>query len=92
MFIFRQPGANIVATVDRVRDVLPQLRASIPASIDMMILNDRTTTIRASVRDVQRTMAISIGLVIMVVFIFLRSFRTTLIPSISVPVSLVGSL
>jgi multidrug efflux pump len=91
MFIFRQPGANIVATVDRIYKVLPQLKASIPASIDMMILNDRTTTIRASVRDVQRTMAISIGLVIMVVFIFLRSFRTTLIPSISVPVSLVGT-
>src|SRR5271155_1119417 len=91
MFIFRQPGANIVATVDRIRDVLPQLRASIPASIEMRILNDRTTTIRASVRDVQRTMAISIGLVIMVFFIFLRSFRTALIPSISVPVSLIGT-
>jgi multidrug efflux pump len=91
VFINRQPGANIVETVDRIREVLPQLKASIPASIDMMILSDRTTTIRASVRDVQRTMAISIGLVIMVVFVFLRSFRTTLIPSISVPVSLVGS-
>jgi len=91
MFIFRQPGANIVATVDRIYAVLPQLKASIPASIEMRILNDRTTTIRASVRDVQRTMAISIGLVIMVVFIFLRSFRTTLIPSISVPVSLIGT-
>jgi multidrug efflux pump len=91
MFIFRQPGANIVATVDRIRAVLPQLKASIPASIEMRVLNDRTTTIRASVRDVQRTMAISIGLVIMVVFIFLRSFRTTLIPSISVPVSLIGT-
>jgi multidrug efflux pump len=91
VFINRQPGANIVATVDRIRDVLPQLKASMPASIDVMILNDRTTTIRASVRDVQRTMAISIGLVILVVFIFLRSFRTTLIPSISVPVSLVGT-
>jgi multidrug efflux pump len=91
MFIFRQPGANIVATVDRIYKVLPQLKASIPASIEMTVLNDRTTTIRASVRDVQRTMAISIGLVILVVFIFLRSFRTTLIPSISVPVSLVGT-
>jgi multidrug efflux pump len=91
MFIFRQPGANIVETVDRIRAVLPQLKASIPAAIEMMILNDRTTTIRASVRDVQRTMSISIGLVILVVFIFLRSVRTTLIPSISVPVSLVGT-
>jgi multidrug efflux pump len=91
VFINRQPGANIVETVDRIRGVLPQLKASMPASIDMLILNDRTTTIRASVRDVQRTMAISIGLVILVVFIFLRSFRTTLIPSISVPISLVGT-
>src|SRR5271170_5080509 len=91
VFINRQPGANIVETVDRIRAVLPQLKASIPASIDMMILNDRTTTIRASVRDVQRTMGISIALVIMVVFVFLRSVRTTLIPSISVPVSLVGT-
>ena len=91
VYINRQPGANIVATVDAVREVLPQLKASIPASIDMTILSDRTTTIRASVHDVQRTMAISIGLVILVVFVFLRSVRTTLIPSISVPVSLVGT-
>jgi multidrug efflux pump len=91
LYINRQPGANIVETVDRVREVLPQLRASIPASINLMVLSDRTITIRASVRDVQRTMAISIGLVIMVVFIFLRSWRTTLIPSICVPISLVGT-
>ena len=91
MYINRQPGANIVETVDRVRAVLPQLRASIPASIDLMVLSDRTITIRASVHSVQITMAISVGLVIMVVFIFLRSFRTTLIPSISVPVSLIGT-
>ncbi|HML18422.1 MAG TPA: efflux RND transporter permease subunit [Bryobacteraceae bacterium] len=91
VYINRQPGANIVATVDAVRAVLPQLKASIPASINLLILSDRSTTIRASVRSVQQTMAISIGLVIMVVFIFLRSVRTTLIPSISVPVSLVGT-
>jgi multidrug efflux pump len=91
VYINRQPGANIVATVDRVLEVLPQLKASIPASISMTVLSDRTTTIRASVHDVQRTMSISIGLVIMVVFIFLRSWRTTLIPSICVPVSLVGT-
>ena len=91
MFIFRQPGANIVETVDRVLAVLPQLKARIPASINVRVLSDRTTTIRASVRDVQRTMAISMGLVIMVVFVFLRSVRTTLIPAVAVPVSLVGT-
>jgi multidrug efflux pump len=91
VFIFRQPAANIIDTVDRVKAVLPQLKASIPASIEMTILNDRTTTIRASVRDVQRTMMISMSLVIMVVFLFLRSVRTTLIPAVVVPVSLVGT-
>ncbi len=91
IYIFRQPGANIVETVEAVRAILPMLQASIPASIEMKVLMDRTTTIRASVRDVQRTMAISMGLVILVVFFFLRSARTTLIPAISVPVSLVGS-
>ena len=91
VFIYRQPGANIVETVDGVYDVLPQLRASIPASIDLEVLSDRTITIRASVRDVQRTMAISIGLVILVVFFFLRSVRATLIPAIAVPVSLIGT-
>jgi multidrug efflux pump len=91
VYINRQPGANIVATVDRVRDVLPVLQASMPASITTQILSDRTTTIRASVRDVQRTMSISIGLVILVVFVFLRSVRTTLIPSVAVPASLVGT-
>ncbi len=91
IYINRQPGANIVATVDSVLEILPLLKASIPASIEMKVLADRTTTIRASVSDVQRTMAISISLVIMVVFIFLRSVRATLIPSICVPVSLIGT-
>ena len=91
LVIFRQPQANIVATVDRVRALMPQLKASIPASIDMVVIMDRTTTIRASVADVQRTMAISISLVIMVVFVFLKSWRTTLIPAIAVPVSLVST-
>jgi multidrug efflux pump len=91
MYIFRQPGANIVETVDSVRAILPMLQASIPASIDVQVLADRTITIRASVKDVQRTMAISMGLVIMVVFVFLRSVRTTLIPAIAVPVSLIGT-
>jgi multidrug efflux pump len=91
LIIFRQPQANIVATVDRVRALMPQLQASIPPSINMFVIMDRTTTIRASVHDVQRTMAISISLVIMVVFIFLKSWRTTLIPAIAVPVSLVAT-
>jgi multidrug efflux pump len=91
VFIFRQPDANIIDTVDRVKAVLPQLKASIPASINVDVLSDRTTTIRASVRDVERTMGISMGLVIMVVFLFLRSVRTTLIPSVVVPTSLVAT-
>ena len=89
--INRQPGANIVETVDRILAVLPQLMASMPGSIQMRVLNDRSTTIRSSVRDLQRTMAISVGLVIMVVFVFLRSARTTMIPGIAVPVSLIGT-
>ena len=89
--INRQPGANIVETVDRIRAVLPTLRAQIPAAIRLETIQDRTLTIRASIRDVQRTMSISMGLVIMVVFIFLRSARTTFIPSVAVPVSLVGT-
>jgi len=91
MFIFRQPGANIVETVDRVLSVLPMLRASLPASVNLRVVSDRTTTIRGSVRDVQFTMAISMALVIMVVFVFLRSVKTTLIPAIAVPVSLIGT-
>ncbi|HLW75872.1 MAG TPA: efflux RND transporter permease subunit, partial [Bryobacteraceae bacterium] len=91
MFIFRQPGANIVDTVSAVRDILPQLRASLPASIDLEVISDRTTTIRGSIHDVQRTMGISMGLVILVVFVFLRSWRTTLIPAIAVPTSLIGT-
>ena len=89
--INRQPGANIVDTVDRILEVLPSLKASLPASMDITILSDRTTTIRASVRTVEQTMAISVSLVIMVVFIFLRSIPTTLIPTVVVPTSLVGT-
>ncbi len=92
VYIFRQPQANIIDTVDRVKAILPLVTASIPAAINVRVLSDRTTTIRASVRDVQRTMAISMGLVIMVVFLFLRSVRTTVIPALVVPVSLVGTL
>ncbi|MGB7760421.1 MAG: multidrug efflux RND transporter permease subunit [Bryobacteraceae bacterium] len=89
--IFRQPGANIIDTVDRIRATLPQLKASIPQSIDVTVAMDQTTTIRASVRDVERTLIVSILLVILVVFLFLRSPRTTFIPSVAVPVSLIGT-
>jgi len=91
IIIFRQPGANIIDTVDRIRAVLPALKASIPAAIDSEIVMDRTLTIRASVRDVERNLMISISLVILVVFVFLRSVRATFIPSVAVPVSLIGT-
>jgi len=91
VIIFRQPGANIIATVDRVRAQLPYIQASIPLGIDTTIVLDRTTTIRASVSDVERSLLISIGLVILVVFVFLRNGRATLIPAVAVPVSLVGT-
>jgi multidrug efflux pump len=91
VIIFRQPGANIIQTVDNIRNQLPFLQASIPQGIDTTIVLDRTTTIRASVSDVERTLMISVGLVILVVFLFLRNGRATLIPSIAVPVSLIGT-
>ena len=91
LIIFRQPGANIIETVDRVRAAIPSLKASIPAAIDTEIVVDRTLTIRASVHDVERTLVISISLVILVVFLFLRNVRATLIPSVAVPVSLIGT-
>ncbi len=91
IFLFRQPGANIVATADRVREVLPGLRSGIPPSINLDVMMERTTTIRASLRDVERTLAISVALVVMVVFLFLRNGRATLIPAIAVPVSLIGT-
>ena len=91
MIIFRQPGANIIQTVDNIRNQLPFLQASIPQGIDTTIVLDRTTTIRASVSDVERTLMISVGLVILVVFLFLRNGRATLIPSVAVPVSLIGT-
>src|ERR1700689_4604397 len=89
--INRQPGANIIDTVDRIRDALPQLKAAIPHSINLNVTQDQTVTIRASVRDIERTLLISIVLVVLVVFVFLRSPRTTLIPSVAVPVSLIGT-
>src|ERR1700726_4275420 len=91
LIIFRQPGANIIDTVDRIRAELPSIEASIPQGIETTIVLDRTTTIRASVSDVERTLGLSIVLVIVVVFIFLRNGRATLIPAVAVPVSLVGT-
>jgi multidrug efflux pump len=91
LIIFRQPGANIIETVDRIRAEMPSLEASIPQGIDVTLVLDRTTTIRASVSDVERTLMISIVLVIIVVFVFLRNGRATLIPAVAVPVSLIGT-
>ncbi len=91
VIISRQPGANIIDTVDRIRAILPQITASIPRSIDVAVAMDQTVTIRASVSDTQKTLLISILLVILVVFFFLRNGRTTFIPSVAVPVSLIGT-
>lgn len=89
--VYRQPNANIIETADRVRAMLPRLKAQIPAAIDLSLSVDRTVTIRASVHDVQITMLISIALVILVVYAFLGDIRSTLIPSVAVPVSLLGT-
>ncbi len=91
IIIFRQPGANIINTVDRIRAQLPFIQATIPLGIETTIVLDRTTTIRASVNDVERTLLISIALVIGVVYVFLRNGRATLIPAVAVPVSLIGT-
>jgi multidrug efflux pump len=91
IIIFRQPGANIIQTVENIRRELPSIKASIATGIDTTIVLDRTTTIRASVKDVERTLVISICLVVAVVFFFLRSPRATLIPAVAVPVSLIGT-
>jgi multidrug efflux pump len=91
VIIFRQPGANIIATVDRISAALPQLQASIPAAIRLSVVLDRTTTIRASVRDVEVTLLVAILLVVLVVFFFLRNVRATIIPGVVVPLSLVGT-
>ncbi len=89
--IQRQPGANVIAVVDRIKQLLPQLETSLPPSIHVTILTDRTTTIRASVRDVQYEMLLAIALVVMVIFLFLRNLYATAIPSVAVPLSLVGT-
>ncbi len=91
MIVFRQPGANIIEVVDRIKEMMPHLRAMAPAAMNVEIVMERTVTIRASVEDVQRSLLISVLLVVLVVFIFLRRFRTTLIPGVAVPVSLIGT-
>ena len=91
VIIFRQPGANIIETVDSIKEMLPQLKASMPGDMAINIAMDQTVTIRASVRDVERTLLIAITLVILVVFVFLRSARTAAIPSVVVPLSLLGT-
>ena len=87
----RQPGANVIEVADKVAALLPQMTASLPASLDVKVINDRTTTIRASVRDVQIELLMSVALVVMVIFLFLRSIPATIIPSVAVPLSLVGT-
>jgi hydrophobe/amphiphile efflux-1 (HAE1) family protein len=91
VLIWRQPGANIIQTVDNVLHELPQLETSISPSIHVSVVSDRTTTVRASLRDIEITLAISVVLVILVVFVFLRTVRATIIPSIAVPLSLIGT-
>src|SRR6516165_9512875 len=91
LIVFRQPGANIIQTVDNVLGILPQLQASISPAIKLAVVSDRTTTVRASLHDIEITLGISVLLVILVVFVFLRTVRATIIPSIAVPLSLIGT-
>ena len=91
LILYRQPGANIITTVDKVRELLPHLRAMIPPAIDLDVVLDRTPTIRGSLREVERTLLTSVGLVILVVFLFLRRVRAAIIPTVAVPVSLIGT-
>jgi multidrug efflux pump len=89
--IQRQPGANIIAVVDRIHKLLPQLQTSLPASVQVRVLTDRTTTIRASVKDVEFELMLTVGLVVMVIFLFLRNLAATIIPSVAVPLSIIGT-
>jgi multidrug efflux pump len=89
--IQRQPSANVIAVVDRIQRLLPQLRAALPAAVDVSVLTDRTTTIRASVKDVQFELMLSVALVVLVIFLFLRTLSATVIPAVAVPLSLVGT-
>jgi multidrug efflux pump len=89
--IQRQPGANVIEVVDRIKKLLPQLQASMPAAVDVTVLTDRTVTVRASVHDVQFELFLAVALVVMVIFLFLRSLSATVIPSVAVPLSLIGT-
>ncbi len=91
LVVFRQPGANIIGTVDRIMATMPELQASIPPSVKLSVVNDRTGTIRASVRDIEFTLALTVALVVMVIFLFLRNVWATVIPSVALPLSLVGT-
>jgi multidrug efflux pump len=91
MNIQRQPGANIISVVDRIKKLLPQLTSSLPSSVQVSVLTDRTTTIRASVKDVQFELMLTVALVVLVIFLFLRTISATIIPSVAVPLSLVGT-
>ena len=90
--IQRQPGANIIQVVDRIKTLLPQLQTTLPPTIQVSVLTDRTVTIRASVKDVQFSLMLTVALVVMVIFLFLRNLSATIIPSVAVPLSLVGTL
>jgi multidrug efflux pump len=91
VILYRQPGANIIETIDRVKSMLPQLQAALPADVQITPTADRSTTIRASLHDTELTLAIAVALVVMVVFLFLRNWRATLIPSVAVPISIIGT-
>ncbi|ACC70955.1 efflux RND transporter permease subunit [Paraburkholderia phymatum] len=91
VILYRQPGANIIETIDRVKAMIPQLKASLPAAVEVTPTADRSTTIRASLKDTQYTLMMAVALVVMVVFLFLRNWRATLIPSVAVPISIIGT-
>ncbi|BAQ46830.1 MULTISPECIES: efflux RND transporter permease subunit [Methylobacterium] len=91
LIVYKQPGGNVVETIDRLKDALPQLKAALPGDTELIVTGDRSLTIRASLAEAERTLLISVGLVILVVFGFLRSARATLIPAVAVPISLVGT-
>ena len=91
LVVFKQPGANVIETVDKIKAQLPRLEKAIPPAVKVKIMSDRTTTIRAAVEDVQFTLLLTIGLVVMVIFVFLRSFWATVIPSVTVPLALLGA-
>jgi multidrug efflux pump len=91
VILYRQPGANIIETVDRVVAMLPQLKASLPADVEVIPTSDRSVTIRSSLKDTEHTLVVAVALVVMVVFLFLRNWRATLIPSVAVPISIIGT-